>query len=157
MRNKTISMENLLQTEFEFSTFFEMTPDLVCIAGKDGFFRKINRAVVDKLGYTKEELFAVPIATIIYQEDREVTQHHRNELLKGKALRNFHNRYVTKKGDFVWLEWTSIYFADRELVFAIAKDITERKLIEIEAEAEIEREVLAKIEKEVGAGTEREA
>jgi len=128
-------MQDLLRSEFEFSAFFEMTPDLVCIAGKDGFFRKINRAVVDKLGYTKEELFAVPIATFIYQEDREVTQHHRNELLKGKALRNFHNRYVTKKGDFVWLEWTSIYFADRELVFAIAKDITERKLIEIEAEA----------------------
>ncbi|MGG9963146.1 PAS domain-containing sensor histidine kinase [Ferruginibacter sp. SUN106] len=127
-------MENLLKPEIELSAFFEMTPDLVCLAGKDGFFRKINLAVIDKLGYTKEELFAAPIASFIHPEDKEITHQTRQEMLQGKPLRNFNNRYVTKSGNVVWLEWTSIYFADSELVFAIAKDVTERKLIEKEVD-----------------------
>jgi len=108
-----------------------MTPDLVCVAGKEGFFRKVNPAVIAKLGYTEKELMARPISTYIHPEDRPFTQDRRTELLRGKALVNFQNRYVTKTGGIIWLEWTSIYFADREIVFAIAKDITERKLIEL--------------------------
>jgi PAS domain S-box-containing protein len=127
-------MEILLKSDLELSAFFEMTPDLVCIAGRDGFFRKINLAVIDKLGYTKEELFAAPIASFIHPEDKEITHQTRQEMLQGKPLRNFSNRYVSKSGDIIWLEWTSIYFADSELVFAIAKDVTERKLIEKEVD-----------------------
>jgi len=51
-------------------------------------------------------------------------------MLKGNALLNFQNRYLAKNGNLVWLEWTSIYLPDKELVFAIAKDVTAKKLIE---------------------------
>ena len=115
-------------------TFFEMTPDLVCIAGKDGFFRKVNPAVIDKLGYTEEELFARPIASFIHPDDKDLTSHERTNLLAGKALLNFQNRYVAKDGSIVWLAWTSIYFPDKEIVFAIAKDITESKQAELDIE-----------------------
>ena len=134
LNNKPPGMEDLLQSEFELSAFFEMTPDLVCIAGKDGFFRKINQAVMDKLGYTKEELFSKPIASFIFSEDVNLTAKNREVLLNGEVLRNFVNRYVTKEGEIVWLEWTSIYLNEKEIVFAIAKDVTERKLIEKEVE-----------------------
>ena len=120
--------------DFEIFTFFEMTPDLVCIAGKDGFFRKVNPAVIAKLGYSIEELFSRPISSFIYHEDQELTHYRRSKLLNGKPLMNFENRYVTKAGQIVWLAWTSIYFPDKEVVFAIAKDITERKIIEQEIE-----------------------
>jgi PAS domain S-box-containing protein len=113
-----------------------MTPDLVCIAGKDGYFKKINRAVVEKLGYTEEELMAKPISSFWHPEDREHTLHKRSEMLKGTALLNFQNRYITKKGIVLWFEWTSIYFEESEVVFAIAKDITERKQVEQEVEEE---------------------
>ncbi len=117
---------------FKISTFFEMTPDLVCIAGRSGYFKKVNQAVIDKLKYSREELMAVPISTFIHPEDAPYTAHKRTELLKGKPLINFQNRYITKDRSVIWLEWTSIYFSDSEEVFAIAKDITERKQIEIE-------------------------
>jgi len=125
-------MEDILRPEFELSAFFEMTPDLVCIVGKDGYFRKINQAVIDKLGYTKEELLSKPVASFIFFEDVDITAEKRNVLLNGEVLRNFVNRYVTKTGEIVWLEWTSIYSKDNEIVFAIAKDVTERKFIEKE-------------------------
>jgi len=127
-------MSNKEKTEFEMFLFFEMTPDLVCIAGKDGYFKKVNYAVINKLGYTEEELFAKPISFFIYEEDKVTTSEKRSSLLAGKALMNFENRYVTKTGKIIWLHWTSIYLPDKEVVFAIAKDVTEKKQIEKEIE-----------------------
>ena len=126
--------ENLKEPGFKLSTFFEMTPDLVCVAGRDGYFKKVNRAVIEKFGYTEKELMSRPISFFMHPEDRELTLHRRGELLSGKALTNFQNRYVTKKGTVIWLHWTSIYLEDSEVVFAIAKDITERKQIELDIE-----------------------
>ncbi len=124
-----------MNSEFEFSGFFELTPDLVCVAGKDGFFKKVNLAVIETLGYTEEELHSQPISSFIYQEDKELTQQNRAELLSGKVLHNFANRYQKKNGAIIWLEWTSIYFPNNEVVLAIAKNITERKIAEKEIEA----------------------
>lgn len=120
--------------ELEMFSFFEMTPDLVCIAGKDGYFKKVNPAVINKLEYSEEELYAMPIYSLIYPEDSALTANSRVELLTGKALLNFVNRYVSKSGKIIWLEWTSIYLSDKEVVFAIAKDVTARKQKEKKAE-----------------------
>jgi PAS domain S-box-containing protein len=129
-------MENLSSFDADLFAFFEMTPDLVCIAGKDGFFRKVNPAVINKLGYTHEELFASPISSFIHPADKEITSRRREHLLKGQPLLNFQNRYQTKGGSIIWLEWTSVYVPDKEIVFAIAKDITEKKMRENKVEEE---------------------
>lgn len=120
--------------EIGLSDFFDLTPDLVWIAGKDGFLKKVNHAVIEKLGYTEEELYASPITTFIYPGDVEMTVLNRAKLHKGEVLHNFCNRYVSKTGNIIWLEWTSVYIADKETVLAIAKDITARKKIEKEVE-----------------------
>lgn len=120
--------------ELEMFVLFEMTPDLVCIAGKDGFFRRINPAVSKKLGYTKEELLSRPIFSFMHPDDRERTGKMREMLLNGRTLLNFQNRYCTKTGDIIWLEWTSVYSPEKEVVFAIAKDISSRKQVEKEIE-----------------------
>ncbi len=116
----------------EMFSFFEVTPDLVCVAHREGYFKNVNRAVVDKLEYSKEELFARPIASFIHPDDRRITEQTRSEMLEGKALINFENRYLAKSGKVIWLQWTSFYVPDKQVVFAIAKDITVKKLIEKE-------------------------
>ena len=120
--------------DFELFTLFEMTPDFVCIAGRDGYFKKVNPAVPAKLGYTLEELYTRPVASFIHPDDVELTSKVRQTLLTGKALLNFQNRYLTKIGTVIWLEWTSVYVPDQEIVFAIAKDITASKTREQETE-----------------------
>ena len=86
-------MGKLKDSKLEMFEFFEMTPDLVCIAGKDGYFKKINPAVIQKLGYTEEELFSRPISSFIYEEDKDITRRVRTHLLNGRTLLNFQNRY----------------------------------------------------------------
>ncbi|SKA09770.1 sensor histidine kinase [Sediminibacterium ginsengisoli] len=120
-------MLHTAEPEIDFFSFFELTLDLVCIAGKDGYLKKINPAVTAVLGYTEDELLNRPIDSFIHPEDLEATRIRRTALLKGKNLVNFENRYFTKTGEVVWLSWTSIFIPSKEVVFAIAKDITERK------------------------------
>lgn len=120
----------MIHSEIELSAFFEKSADLVCIASKDGFFKSVNAVVSQKLGYSNDELLSSPIATFIHKDDKEITSKHRAALLTGKVLQNFVNRYISKNGDIVWLEWTSLFFPESELVFATAKDITKRKLAE---------------------------
>lgn len=127
-------MQQLVSPESDIINLFELTPDLVCIADKAGYFKKVNPAVMATLGYTKEEIFTRPISSFIHPDDREFTRQERSNLLDGKALLNFQNRYITKTGDIIWLEWTSIYLPAQEIVFAIAKDITTRKRAEREIE-----------------------
>lgn len=120
------------QTATEWFPTFELTPDFVCIAGKDGYFRKVNASVIQKLGYTEAELLAVPISSFIHPEDKSITQSRRAKLLEGVNLVDFENRYITKSGKHIWLHWTSIYLPETESVFAVAKDITAKKQIEKE-------------------------
>lgn len=115
-------------------SLLELTPDLVCIADRAGYFKKVNQSVIDTLEYSEEELFASPIATFIHPEDKNLTRRKRARLLQGEALVNFENRYIAKSGKVVWLHWTSIYFPDKEVVLAIAKDVTEKKKAEKEIE-----------------------
>ena len=134
MQQTTGILKNLNSSEFELTHFFESTPDLVCIAKKDGYFSSFNQSVINKLGYSKEELLTRPIFELIHPDDREATRETRLKMLEGEALISFVNRYLTKSGDIVWLEWTSIYFEDKDLIFAIAKDVSRKRLAEIEIE-----------------------
>lgn len=110
--------------------FFEISEDLLCIAGYDGYFKLTNPAVSKLLGYSSEELLARPVNEFIYFEDREVTSIHREGLTKSIPLLNYENRYVAKNGEIVWLSWTSVPLDEEQLVFAIAKNITHKKILE---------------------------
>lgn len=119
-------------SKYIFEKFFEISGDLLCIAGFDGFFRKINPAVSKLLGYTNEELLSKPISEFQFIEDREYTLKSRIKVLENNPLFNFENRYVTKSGEIVWLSWTSMPIPDEELVYAVAKNVTHRKKLEDE-------------------------
>ena len=132
-------MSNVGELKPNFLSFFEQTPDLVCLANKEGFFKFVNTAVVEKLGYTKEELMSRPVSSFIFQEDKAPTSIRRDDLFNGKPLVNFENRYVAKNGNVIWLYWTSLYMPEQDLVFGIAKDITEKKELELEVNEKYER------------------
>lgn len=120
------------KNNYIFEHFFELSADLLCIAGFDGFFKKINPAVSQLLGYTNEELFSKPINEFVHIDDQDFTSKVRKELHNNKPLFNFENRYVTKNGDIVWLSWTSMPVEEEKLVYAIAKNITHNKKLEEE-------------------------
>ena len=118
------------QKVFDLDYLFEIAPDLLCIAGFDGYFKKINPAVSKTLGYTAAELFAAPIDSFVHPEDLNHTYHKTKSIAKKQSILNFENRYLTKDGTIVWLSWTSVPIKQEDLIFAIGKNITYRKQLE---------------------------
>jgi PAS domain S-box-containing protein len=123
-------MSNSKDTLFKMDLFFDLSMDLLCIAGFDGFFKKINPAVSKVLGYTDEELYSKPINEFVHPDDRHITSIYRDRIYQNTPLLNFENRYITKNGSIVWFTWTSMPSLDERLVYAIAKNITHKKIAE---------------------------
>ncbi|MCJ7600947.1 MAG: PAS domain-containing protein, partial [Desulfobulbaceae bacterium] len=121
--------ETLRESEERFRGFFELSADLVCIADISGFFRQINEASWKRvLGYSKKEILGKSFMEFIHPDDRgKSEQVIEKKLLRGETVLVFENRYICKDGGIVWLEWTSQPMAYQKGIFAIARDITERK------------------------------
>jgi PAS domain S-box-containing protein len=130
---KTIKKTNPdLGEVYHFDNFFNISADFICIAGFDGYFKRINPAVSKLLGYSDEELYAKPISSFVYEPDLKITIETREQVYKNKPLLNFENRYLTKSREIVWLSWTSMPIESEHLVYAIAKNITHKKRVEQE-------------------------
>lgn len=120
------------EISFNLEQFFQLTPDVVCIADHNGNLKKVNPAFSNLLGYSMDELINSPVSNYIYSEDKKDTSRFRDNLREKNPVLNFENRYVTKNGDLIWLSWTSISEPENQLIYAIAKDITHVKKLEEE-------------------------
>lgn len=122
----------MIETEFDYKRFFDLSPDLLCIAGYDGYFKKINPAVSKLLGYSEEVLYSTPIDDFIHPDDRKLTSATREKMKISDPLFYHENRYKKKDGEYIWLSWTAMPIKKEKLVFAVAKEITHKKLLEKE-------------------------
>jgi PAS domain S-box-containing protein len=118
------------QAEEERDRFFTLSIDMLCIAGFDGYFKRLNPAWRRTLGYTIEELLAQPFLDFVHPDDRPATVAEMDHLLAGGETRNFENRYRCKDGSYRWFVWTATPYHDRQLIYAAARDISERKRTE---------------------------
>ena len=132
------------RAERDLEQFFNLVPDLVCIASGDGFFRKLNDEWVRVFGYSKEELMARPFAEFVHPEDRAATRHEVAQETSGNSTASFVNRYRAKDGTYRWLEWNATATTPSGLLFAAARDITgHRQAEEAVRESELRYRTLA--------------
>lgn len=137
------------QAEEERDRFFTMSLDLFGIVGFDGYFKRVNPAWERTLGYTAEELCAQPYLDFIHPDDRDATIAEGRKLVDGQDIIAFENRYRCKDGSYKWLLWTSTPAHEQNVIYAAARDITERKRAEaglLDARGEADRANHAKSE-----------
>jgi eukaryotic-like serine/threonine-protein kinase len=134
-----------LAAQEERDRFFTLSLDMFCIAGFDGYFKRLNPAFERTLGYTVEEMLAVPYLSFIHPDDVERTVAEAQKISTGANLLTFENRYRCKDGSYKWLLWTATPYPTRQVIYAAARDITERKLAEeaLQQGAERYRSVIA--------------
>ncbi len=107
----------------DISQFFELSLDLFCIAGFDGFFRRINSNFNRVLGYTERELLARPFLDFVHPDDREMTKAAMAKLEFGEPVFGFTNRYVTKSNEVIEFDWSAKSVVEKQLVFAVARRV----------------------------------
>jgi PAS domain S-box-containing protein len=125
--------------EAMFESFFALSIDMLCVAGYDGFFKHLNPAWTQTLGFTQAELLARPFLDFVHPDDRMATVGVVENLSKGANIVNFRNRYECRDGTYRWLAWTAIPAVSEGMIYAVGRDITN----EVEAESKLTEANLA--------------
>jgi diguanylate cyclase (GGDEF)-like protein/PAS domain S-box-containing protein len=113
--------------KYDLERFFELVPNLLCIAGIDGYFKKVNPAFSKLLGWSEKELLSISIFDLIDPDDISATKEEFSKLSKGKPIISFRNRFRCADGSFKSLEW-KVYPEKNDILFAVAHDVTQFKL-----------------------------
>ncbi|HUG84637.1 MAG TPA: ATP-binding protein, partial [Euzebya sp.] len=120
------------RAEQELDRFFALSQDLMCLAGFDGRFKRINPAFSRTLGYTDAELLAGPWLDLVHPDDQAETAAQGEVLMHGRAVVAFENRYCCRDGSYRWLAWNATPLAAEGLIYAVARDVTPAKRAQIE-------------------------
>jgi two-component system sensor histidine kinase/response regulator len=116
--------------EEELAQFFNLSLDMLCIAGFDGTFKHINPAWEKTLGIPTEELLSRPYVDFIHPDDVASTVREAKKIDEGASTISFENRYRCADGSYLWLLWKATPNPAQKLIYAVARDITQRKQVE---------------------------
>jgi two-component system, sensor histidine kinase and response regulator len=111
----------------ELETFFRLSLDLLCVASLDGYFLRLNPAWTHVFGFDEAELLASPFLDFVHPDDRAATLDAVSTLTAGSRLINFENRYRARDGSYRWLEWAAAPLVEQGVIYAAARDVTDRK------------------------------
>jgi PAS domain S-box-containing protein len=115
------------RAERELEGIFNLSLDLLCIAGTDGYFKRVNPAFEQTLGYTSEDLLSKPFIDFVHPDDREPTYKSMESLASGIDVARFENRYIRSDGAERWLQWSARSVPDEGLIYAAARDVTDSR------------------------------
>ncbi len=120
--------EALRKKTEELERYFDSSLDLLCISDVDGHFLRLNPQWEIALGYPIAELEGLCYTDFLHPEDLEKTEEVMVALRDQREVDSFENRFRAKDGSFRWIEWRSR--AEGKLIYAVARDITDRKAVE---------------------------
>lgn len=110
--------------------FLDLSLDMFCTAGFDGFFKTVNPAFETILGFTADELLSKPYIEFVHPGDRQATTTESGRLRNGEVTFAFENRYLCTDNTFKWILWNAVSVPEKSLIYAVGREITERKLAE---------------------------
>ncbi|HEY4197778.1 MAG TPA: PAS domain S-box protein [Mucilaginibacter sp.] len=119
------------QLEQELNQIFNFTPDILCIANTDGYFKKVNPAMAAILEYSEYELLSRPFMQFVHPLDKEATATELQNIITGNPTYYIENRYITKSGKIKWLAWTTTEASEQGVLYCSAKDVTDKKDLEV--------------------------
>jgi len=117
----------------QLRTFFDVSLDMLCIRDMDLKFVKVNDAWERVLGYSVKELEGAPILPLVHPDDIGGTHSNMQRIQVENEVVGFVNRYRHRDGSYRHLEWRARRVGD--MVFGVARDVTERLALEAEMSA----------------------
>ncbi|MDT3401798.1 PAS domain S-box protein [Mucilaginibacter terrae] len=120
------------QLENELNQIFNSAPDVICIIGANRSFKTANPAMCTLLEYSYDEIISKRVDDLIHSDDLEPSKARIQHLINSTDLTlSYENRYITRSGKIKWLLWTATNSTEKDRIFCVAKDITDKKQLEI--------------------------
>lgn len=129
--NNQKTKQVLDQTRINFETFFNTIDDFIFILDEQGNMIHVNNTVLERLGYTKEEILGDSVLTVHPEERREEAGRIVGEMLQG-TMDMCPVPIITKSGVPIPVE-TRVkrgFWNGKPAIFGITKDISRIQLSE---------------------------
>lgn len=117
-----------------YDRFFTRSLELMATADTNGFFRHLNPAWEQVLGYTLDELKSRPFLDFVHPDDIESTNREVAKVFSGEEVFHFENRYRRKDGSYCWMAWAGSVSMEDQMIFCCARDISLQKKLAAEKE-----------------------
>ena len=117
------------RAEREIDDVYDLSLDLLCILGVDGYLKRVNPAFERTLGYKAAELLSRPLLDFIHPDDRQAMEETIARLQTGRGAERFETRYVRLDGVTRRLEWSARPMVERGLIYAAARDVTDARML----------------------------
>ena len=115
------------RAEQELASIFNLSLDLLCISGLDGYFKRVNPAFERTLGRPRATILSTPYIEFVHEDDRDTTRGALARLASGVEVVEFENRYLRGDGTECWLQWSARPVLEEGLIYATARDVTESR------------------------------
>lgn len=139
---------NLGKKVVEMDNFFLLSPDLLCEATMDGYFRRVSASFTSELGYTEAELLTIPFMELVHEEDKKKTEKAmENLVINDESVTFFNNRYRCKDGHYIKLSWNAIPYKTTKTIYATARNVTEFESLKDELYQKKQLEIAQSVEK----------
>ncbi|NET60213.1 MAG: PAS domain S-box protein [Symploca sp. SIO2E6] len=126
---------NLVQMDASLQAFFNLSPNLLCIRGSDGYFRQLNSVWETTLGWTGTELRSRPWLEFVHPDDIAFTFDLERQCYIQASYTppiQYKNRYRCRDGSYRWLSWRLSPY-ENGLSYGIAQDVTQNSWLGSEA------------------------
>jgi PAS domain S-box-containing protein len=119
----------------EVERYFMLAPEIVVLAGFDGYWKRANPTVEALLGYSERDWRTRPFLEFIHPDDRPRSEVETQRVFEGATVHAFENRVLCKDGSYKWIEWTATPVSEGRVIYAVGRDVTERRRSESEQAA----------------------
>jgi len=122
--NATLEQQVTERTE-DRNRLWQLSSDLMLIAGFDGSIQAVNPAWTRILGWSEDELIRLPLFALIHPDDLDHTIAGASGIAAGQAYARFENRYRHKDGSYRDIVWNA--GPGEGQIIAVGRDATEEK------------------------------
>ncbi len=116
-RGKAVALNNLIM---------DKSLDVLCAIDAAGRFLRVSSAAEALWGYSPDDLVGRLYADLVHPEDRGRTEEVAADIMSGHPALGFTNRYLRKDGSIVPIDWSAAWSEPDRLMFAVARDATQR-------------------------------
>jgi len=120
-------VSNKILAEQERDRLFNLSVDMLAVGGFDGSFHQLNPAWVRVLGWSRDDILGENLRHFIHPDDLNIVGATLESLQSGDTVRGVESRFQCRDGSFRWLSWSSFPYPEQELIFSVARDVTEQK------------------------------